>query len=161
MLHKRLSCVVAAVMAALAVGWAPVPKPKAPKPDSAEAERKKLEKAELKRLEGMWARAVLTDWVGPEPRYGRVCIFFAGRLLYLSGSKVVHRCSVTLNPRKRAMDTKEEDQLTLCAYELRGEQLVLAYYGDPKVASRRRPPGVSQREGVIVEVLTLKRRRQP
>src|SRR5262245_22388800 len=126
-LHQRPAwlCAVAVLGAALSMAFAPIPKPKAtPGPV----------KEELKRLEGEWRWASLSNWqgkmVGEEPGVVRAWTFKGDRVAYLDDDGATGHYAVTLHPSKSpaAMDLKGhcEGELHLCVYKLDGDTLTLA-----------------------------------
>jgi uncharacterized protein (TIGR03067 family) len=142
-LHKRLWCVVAAVVAA---GWAPIPRPKAPKPDPV--------KEEMKRLEGSW-EVVRHSADGRPWRDGPrvVYAFQGGRARCVVRGEVTATWQASLDPSRRpkVMDLKAADGGVLpCAYSLSGDELTMAHGTRGR---QRRPADLAPREGVCVVVL--------
>src|SRR5262249_43399587 len=139
MLRKRPRCVcfVAVLGAALAAGFAPVPKPKPVSP-----------KEELKRLQGAWEGVRLSADGGRGARGSGADTYEGDRLTCVRKGQVISRWTVALDPSRRpkAMDLKADSgELLPYTYKLEGDELTLAYRrgGD----RRGRPGDVTPRDG--------------
>jgi uncharacterized protein (TIGR03067 family) len=116
--RPRCSCVVAVLVAALAAGFAPVPKPKS---------RPGPVKEELRRLQGTRVRVSLSINGRPVELTQREEEVFEGDRLPSVSGKVVIRWRVSLSPSKapKWMDLRGDRQRQLCIYKLEGDTLTL------------------------------------
>jgi uncharacterized protein (TIGR03067 family) len=148
--RPRCACVAAVLVAALASGVAPTPKPKA-RPDPV--------KEELKRLEGEWQLVSYSNnekMVDAEPGNGLGWTFKGDRVAYLDDDGVTRHYAITLYPSKSpaAMDLKghRERELHLCVYKLEGNKLTVA-------SGRRRPGDFDPQKSVVC--VYERRKKQP
>ena len=150
-LHIRPWCVGAAVLAALAAGWAPVPKPRPAKPDPV--------KEELRRLQGEWEEVSESLHGVERPSApGRALDAYRGDRVTVRGpdGKVSARWRVALDPTRspKHMDlVGEKGKLVRCLYELDGDALTVCNGTDPKA----RPKALSPGQGVWVRKLKRKK----
>ena len=149
MLHKRPWCAVAAVLAALPVAFAPIPKPRA-----------NPAKEELRRLQGRWELVSCSLGGKPMPVTpgAEADVIRGDRLTTVKGGEVVASWRVTLDPAKapRRMDLKGEGgKLQLAIYRLDGDTLTVSYKGERGATGR--PADFRPGAGVWVVVLERKR----
>jgi uncharacterized protein (TIGR03067 family) len=131
-------CSVVVLVAALSAGFAPLPKPKE-RPDPA--------KGRLKGLQGEWVTVSYSTDGRPVNPAGESVVVQGDRLSFLDRGKVTRTWRVAPGPKGLDLSRPGGD-LLLCAYELDGDELRLAYSG-----GNARPAGVKPAEGVWARVL--------
>jgi uncharacterized protein (TIGR03067 family) len=148
-LFPRRACVLAVLAAALALGFAPVPKPKAPPAPTA--------KGQLMRLQGTWEEVRRSRDGSPlhEVKGGSEVVD-GDRLSCVSArGEVTARWSIVLRPSKSPKEidlcTDKGQVVVRCIYKLEGDTMTVCYRDEAHTTDR--PADFTPRKGFNVQVL--------